>query len=447
MPRKKRIQPVDYGGFVLTFEPERTQWLRERLHPEMNLSESFSALDWTFDNRELVVLVLQHKPLKIHAFALMERMHGSGGSGKGKMRMAKPLLVFDDPIVATALAPLDLSSLVSTPEHLQRLDGNTWNQLIARLQQLRPASAEQMNGIITRRTMLHRLSETSERELRLNEQRDGVGLALDIGGLDRPAVLKSMDIEHAASAQSVLDLLDDLTIHERSLLEHDRHVFEYLLGQQPLNAVTFDDGKGRSVRVVVVDQTDLETVLGIDLVIYNCCYDSYLLLQYKRMRNEADGWSYPVSPSSDLLGQLRQMQEFKLAATRQPDAAPLSLWSYRLNPEPFFFKFCEQFRPKSRDESLIPGITMPAEHLTEFLGLPEAQGKRGGTAVGYHNCPRYLNNTEFIQLAKSGWIGAGAQYAELLRAVLIANQQGGRQAMLAVIDAPREKSAAGRGRR
>lgn len=443
MPARKTTNPTEYGGFVLTFEPERTQWLRERLYPDMDFSESFSALDWTFENRELVLLILEQDPFKIHAFALMERMHGSGGSGKRKMRMVKPLIVFDKPVAADELQ-FNLELLVSTPERLRRLNGSTWNQLVSSLLRLRPAYADEINATIERRMQEHRLPETSERALRLNEQRDGIGLALDIGGLDRPAVLKSMNVERAPDARSVLDMLDALTIQERTLLEHDRRIFESLLGEPPTSAAIFHDQGGRVVRIVVVDRDDLETVLGIDLIIYNSCYDNFILLQYKRMHKGPDGWSYPVAPSSNLHGQLGRMRHFKRAAAHVPNTQP-SLWSYRLNHEPFFFKFCEQHRPESRDESLIPGITMPAEHLDEFLGLPEARRGRGGISIGYHNCPRYLNNTEFIQLARSGWIGAGAQSATLLRDVLDANRLGGRQAMLAVIEQPRETSAAARG--
>ncbi|MDA8453133.1 hypothetical protein M5C97_07795 [Acidovorax sp. NCPPB 3859] len=126
--------------------------------------------------------------------------------------------------------------------------------LIERLQQARPADAERINDIIALRTLQHRLPETSERELRLNEQRDGLGLALDIGGLDRAEVLKSMNIERAPNATSVLDLLDALPVHERTLLEHDSRIFNRLLGEQPVRVATFDNGDDRSVRVIVTDQ-------------------------------------------------------------------------------------------------------------------------------------------------------------------------------------------------
>ncbi|MDT3721967.1 hypothetical protein [Pseudomonas oryzihabitans] len=58
MPKKKRITPVEYGGFILTFEPGRTQWLKERLHPEVDFSDSFSALDWDIEPRESADFVI-----------------------------------------------------------------------------------------------------------------------------------------------------------------------------------------------------------------------------------------------------------------------------------------------------------------------------------------------------------------------------------------------------
>ena len=85
--------------------------------------------------------------------------------------------------------------------------------------------------------------------------------------------------------------------------------------------------------------------------------------------------------------------------------------------------------------------------MREFLKVPEACGPKGGLSVGYHNCPRYFNNTEFIQLARLGWIGAGTQSINFLTHVLEANARGGRAAMLAVIDTPKAKSASGRPRK
>ncbi len=447
MPKKKIKTPVQYAGFVLTFEPERTQWLAERLHSGIELTESFSALDWSFERRELTLLVLNVAPISISAIAIMERMHGSGGSGKLKMRMSK-MVVFDEPVADSEFLCTRLHSVVCTPENLKRTQPATWDSLVVELCRSRPSSAEEITQLISSRETERRLLGQSNRVERLNEQRDGLGLTLDIAQLDRASVLKTMRIDNIEGANSILDLLETLPIQERSLLEHDARIFNLLLWPQDSKSAIFSDGSNRSVRVHVVDKTNIETVLGIDLIIYSTCYENFLLLQYKRMKKGGKGWAYQVSPSSNLHTQLGCMAAFR-AATRTIQTSPPSptLWSYRLNDEPFYFKFCEQIRPNARDESLVPGITLSEPHLREFLTVPEATGVQDGLSVGYHNCPRYLNNTEFIQLARVGWIGAGKKSAELLKKVLEANREGGRAAMLAVIDTPKERSASGRARR
>jgi hypothetical protein len=235
-------------------------------------------------------------------------------------------------------------------------------------------------------------------------------------------------------------------VQERSLLEHDKRMIELALGGESFKSSLYFDGLGRSVRAYVVDKTPLETVLGIDLIIYNTCYENFLLVQYKRMEKGPDGWGYNIHPSSNIYSQLKSMDSFRAALAAVPPASP-NLWSYRLNEEPFYYKFCEQFRPDARDESLVPGITMCEPHLREFLSLPEAKGRGGGVFVGYENCPRYLNNTEFVQLARVGWIGAGSQAIELIKKLLMANRKGGRRAMLSIIQKPKISSASDRVRR
>lgn len=441
--KKKQATLQGYGGFVLTFEPERTEWLARHLSRRLQLTESFSAEDWDLEPRELVFLVLEERPYTIAAFGLMEYMYGSGGFRKTKMRMTQ-MHIFDDPISEREFQRKGFGELICTPERMDRLTPERWVSLLADVKNVRPQDVDAIEGIAAQRVIERRILGDSRRVERLNEQRDALGLALDIADVDRLPILQSMETRKIGEAKSILDLLDHLPIHERSMVEHDARVFEALLGEAPTRSMTFANKSGRSVRVLVVDKTDLETALGIDLIVYQLRYENFLLLQYKRMDKVEGGWSYPVPATSDVHRQLGQMRTFMATANAQQGGSPPTLWSYRLNDDPFYFKFCEQFRADARDSSLVPGITMSACHLDEFLALPEACGERGGVSVGYDNCPRYLTNTDFTQLARSGWIGAGRHSVALMKQVLEANAKSGRTAMLTVIDAPKDTSAAGR---
>lgn len=272
-----------YSGFVLTFEPERTQWLAEKFHLNFEFKESFSAIDWKFEQRELMFLVLDMEPISIYGITLMERMHGSGGSGKRKMR-SLGMVVFDEVITNSELPDVNISQVICTPETLRRADSSIWDSLTVEVKQLRPNNADAIDKLISLREEEHRLLGDSPKIASLNEQRDGLGLSLDIARLDRASVMKAMQVDRVETAQSTLDLLDTIPIHERSLLEHDRRIFELLLGVGTSRSAIFSNDSGRSVRIYVVDNTVLETVLGIDLIVYNILYESYLLIQYKRMK-------------------------------------------------------------------------------------------------------------------------------------------------------------------
>lgn len=444
MLKKKKKNDSPYSGFIITFEPARTEWLAERMYSGKQLSESFSALDATFERRELVALVLSKNPLSINALALMEKMHGSGGAGKIKMRMSD-ILAFSQPITQSELNYCDFDLKPCTPETLVRTDPNQWTAFLDKICLLRPEMREKIAEIISRRDLRPYLAGNSEKIDRLNEQRDGLGLCLDIAQIDRAKVLKGINPDRISAAKSIIDLLNDMPVAERTLLEHDALIIKKLLGTTNVKSAQFSES-GRSVSVHITDQTPLESVLGIDLLIYNTCYNNFLLLQYKKMQKRVKGWAYSIAPSSNIYSQLAQMENFHAAVMKEP-APEIDIWSYRLNDAPFYFKFCEQLDIDSRDDSLIPGITLSEPHLREFISLPTAKEDGESLSIGHHNCPRYLNNSEFIQLARVGWIGSSARAATLMRKILEENEKGGRRAMLAIIDVPQTKEASSRGRK
>jgi len=171
-----------YSSFILAFEPRRTEKIGEQLRFKHEASESFSAMDWKFERREVVLLVLDPEHLSIGAAALMERMHGSGGTGKLKMRFGEPVL-FAMPIHADELRDvIELHESISTAESLERLDAGVWAKLLQRIKELRPDSAPELDTLIAKREEDRRLLGNSNRIDRLIEQRDALGLSLGYCG-------------------------------------------------------------------------------------------------------------------------------------------------------------------------------------------------------------------------------------------------------------------------
>ena len=446
MPKKKKAEKPPYAGFFLTFEPGRIEKFQKNLYSPGEASESFSAMDWEFERREVALLCLNPDEATIDAVVLMDRMHGSGGTGKLKMRMWSPVIIEKPIQPAEIVGAFPASDRLCTAETFKRIPHQEWPHVLAAIKSLRPALASQLDALVALREQQRILTGDDQKILRLTEQRDALGLVLDIASLDRKTILREAHLSKIDTAESVLDLLDGEPLQEQDLLRQDETVFANLLKIDSAHNRRFNGMGSREVRVYVYDKKPLETVLGIDLLIFLADFKTYLLLQYKCMKPKSDdegkSWSYLVDPQ--LHTQIQAMDSAVAAMGRLPRSTATSLKDWRLNEEAFYFKFCETTRPDARDDALVAGITLGHSYLKHFLTLPEANGKHGGQRIGYGNCPRYLNNSQFVDLAREGWIGCGHQGCTLISEVISAGRAGGRSAMFAVIEGSGSKTASER---
>lgn len=444
MANRKKAEKPPYSGYFLTFESGRIGKIEECLHYPGEASESFSAMDWVFERREIAFLSFTPSEHQIDAVVLMERMHGSGGTGKLKMRMWAPILI------EKSIKPNEISEVfpaanrLCTAETFKRIPPEEWPKLIEAIKQLRPNLANRLDALITLREEKNRLTGNDEKILRLTEQRDALGLTLDIASLDRKTILREARFERVQSATSVLDLLDAEPLQEQDLIHKDQRAFLGLLTEGDGARTARFTGIGtREVRVHVYDKKPLETVLGIDLLIYIADYKSYLLLQYKCMKPKSDSagrsWSYLVD--QQLHKQIHAMDSAVNAIQRLPTPTLTSMLDWRLSEEAFYFKFCETTSPDSRDDALVAGLTLSHSHLKRFLQLPNSFVQPTGQRIGYANCARYLNNSQFVELAREGWIGCDARGYNLISKVIEAGQREGRSAMFAVIEGSGAKTA------
>jgi hypothetical protein len=443
MTQKKKQEKPPYSGCFLTFEAGRTNKISACLHDHGEASESFSAMDWQFERREIALLSLHPGECTIDAIVLMDRMHGSGGTGKLKMRMWSPLIVELPIIPAEVINVLPSADRLCTAETFKRIPHTEWPLVLAAIKALRPELAGKLDKLVALREQQNVLSGSDQKILRLTEQRDALGLVLDIASLDRKTVLREADLSKIDTAKSVLDLLDAESVQEQDLIRKDQQSFESLFKAVGTHGRRFKGVGSREVRVYVYDKKPLETVLGIDLLIFLADFNTFLLVQYKCMQPKSDDkgetWSYLVD--DQFHRQIEAMDAAVDAINRLPPPAATSMNDWRLSEEAFYFKFCETTRPNARDDALVAGITLGHSYVKQFLTLPDATGPRGGQRIGYGNCPRYLNNSQFVDLASEGWIGCSRQGYELISRVIEAGQTTGRSAMLAVIEGSGSKTA------
>lgn len=279
----------------------------------------------------------------------------------------------------------------------------------------------------------------------VKQEMDAVDTALAIVGM-APTGLDSaiLDPHHPAP---VLQLMSRHAL-EDGQIEMDAGAFGGLtpIKADVRGAKVFDDPYAKSrVTVINVNRRDMEHTLGVDLIIYYSRFRSYLLVQYKRLlAKKTSGANCPTSsmaeqvrfyPSQDrnFAIALRKMTDVRLAVGVQ---VPQLAADYRLNDDPFYFKFCraDAIDPDSR--GMVKGLYVPAMDVEHFLTSEESKGRGAGHSLGFDNLDRRFPNSLFVDLARTGWIGSRQmgssqieQYIQSAlgsgRSVILANVQTG----------------------
>ena len=115
-------------------------------------------------------------------------------------------------------------------------------------------------------------------------------------------------------------------------------------------------------------------------------------------------------------------------------------FEYRLNPAVFYLKFVK------RDASIRSGgILMPVEHFEKLRKDPACIGPKEGLRVSYKSLSgRYLRAGAFLDLVRSGYIGAHAETTGHL-STLIQEILNGNRAVVAAIQRPTDSSLIGDG--
>lgn len=439
----KKTQNSNYSGFFLTLEPERTKWVAERIGV-YEITDSFSSIDIKLSKREVAFLSLSEDVSSITHMALYEKMRGNGGSAKIKMRIIE-LCTFEPPV---QLGMIGLKQEhILTPETINRCNYSKWTEVISELFKIYPDKKAEIERLLLLQKPQFFTPWESERGKILNEERDGIGLALDIAGIERKSVFSKIREEKLTAAECIINAIDDADMYEIDMLNYDKQIFASILNETSEHYAKFSDGKNNSVRIHITDKTKIETVIGVDLIIVDLKHNNYLLLQYKRMeKTDADGWKYNVTESSNISEQLLAMTKVIKAANNDDSTykETADIWDYRLNDNPFYFKFCEGMTHNSSKDALTPGITIGYDYIFRHFNVLHDSEQRISGSIGYFNCKKYFCNTEFIILMREGWIGGNYKYSHLLSKLLASNKKEGRRAMLAIIESPKDAPKQGR---
>jgi hypothetical protein len=176
----------------------------------------------------------------------------------------------------------------------------------------------------------------------------------------------------------------------------------------------------------------LERTLGVDLIYYNHRYDSFVLVQYKRMTEGAESVpEYRPSRDASHAKELKRMTQAEKMLSRVPMVVEREIASFRLSGDPFFVKLCEAKAKAVLDAGMVSGMYIPLDLWRRLLVSPTIRGPRGGVALTWDNCQRRFNNGEFTSLLRQGWIGSRVGASRVLSNIVARVLSSGRMLVLA----------------
>ena len=263
------------------------------------------------------------------------------------------------------------------------------------------------------------LSPSENQRSMASLQRDAVQTALRVFGLQADIQADSLYlVEGQETALARVNIVED------AVVEHDaRHVPGYdLAGSDVTGRAVFTRGS-EILEVYTANRRPLEHVFGVDLVYLNATRQNIVMLQYKMLEPSGKGggedWIY--RPDGQLEAEIERMRTF------QGEIAP-GAYEYRLNSQVFYLRFVK------RDGALKnAGITMPIDHFDRLRADPACQGPRGGFRISFDSLAgRYLRQTAFLDLVRSGYIGAHAETTEHLKALVESVVQGEKSVVAAI---------------
>lgn len=438
-------------GYIIHFDEEQRKHLIHSDRPYATFSDALSVPDWEI--KRLQVVLLSFSGSTIDYICLATRGN--------KVATAKSRVEFSDIVDLHKVPVIEVEKLLGSNTKLHfirsskgfggRIPHKTWENVLFVIKELRPEQANEIDRLTALKAISKYRLTGKTAEIFLQE-REALGAALDIfSGSNslRKEVLKSWapkiddtrDISEKdlvaqlsipkESPSNFLSGIPSRHIQEESAIQHD-DLFNWENEKTSLHEIgisMFEQGN-RKLEVIYANKNSLEHTLGVDLIYYNETYCSFVLVQYKLMKdkNEKDGFYY--RPDKQLDAEVSRMDEFinKYGHIEEIDRHD----QYRLNPDGFLFKLIPNKGLQPASEKLISGMYVTREYMKFLLSPNGPKGKNGGRLISFSNSPRYLTNTEFSNSVNRGWIGSNGAQSDVLVKLIQTFLETGRAVLVAV---------------
>lgn len=423
---------MEYGGMILVVdEPARVRLYEDDLECRGGFSDALSLQDWHPKSIEICLISMGGHALTHVALAIRGRKVVTGKCSVSFTRITPLGETPLDTLIELISAPLRRYAYRSSTGTGGRVPPATWRALLGALKELHPDCAATLDSFDEARRP-HPVRDPSDSFEMYSYERDSVGLALTMAGIDRTrlmlAGIPSEDPEQAPFLRSIRASL----LGEDAMIQHDSGVFHDWAHSltDVVGAAQFKDrASNRCLTVYNCNRLPLEHTHGVDLIYYHHKYKAYVLIQYKRMVQDSGvGWAFRPAGSYEA-ERMKMTNHNRAHGVMQPPASAPS--EFRLHPGAFYFKLCEAAHQDPSPSGLLQGLYFPLDLWNLIIQDPSSLGPRGGLRVGPQTVDRYMTTTMFVDLVKAGWIGSSTTVTDLITLTVRLAEEG-KDVMLAV---------------
>lgn len=400
------------------------------------LAESVERSIEQHDHFTTTVTTREVKPR--HAELAVVSLQGSRADYLGISQVGRRVATGQITIVLSNLVPLDGMSCATINTKLPRRFRNSfeppeagvyrptprlWEELLHVIGEERPNAKQRLADL--RQIIAHSQQFRGRVEGGLEVfERDAVASALQIWGGPsmRKRILRGAVPDKSAPVAPFLSQLKDVLIREDVQLGHDHLTFpgmEIARNDVIGSVVLRDSDGGGHLTILNCNRQPLEETLGVDLIYYNHRFDSFVLVQYKRMVSGDNGVPQ-YRPKSDASHdkELERMIDAQRVLRGIRNTTQIDTNTFRLSDQPFYIKLCEAKAKAALNAGLVSGMYIPLDLWRRLLKSPDTQGPRGGVVMSWASCRRRLSNTDFTNLLRNGWIGSAARQSNYLGKII-----------------------------
>lgn len=266
-------------------------------------------------------------------------------------------------------------------------------------------------------------------------ERDAVASALQVWGGNsyRTKIMRSANPALSTPLAPFLSQLSGVTIREDPLINHDQSTFPGMeVARRDVVGSVVLRNNDDYLTILNCNRQPLEQTLGVDLIYYNHRFDSFVLVQYKRMTQTRQSQpEYRPRADRSHATEIKRMIEVEKVLRKSGSSETNSIEAFRLSGRPFYIKLCESKAKAILDAGMVPGMYVPLGLWRRLLRSASVRGPRRGIAITWENCSRRLSNGEFTNLLRHGWIGSAAGQSRTLAQIIENVLSSGRMLILA----------------